>query len=169
MNYKYLDKNDILNDGISKTLLYKIWMGKRHICYNPKNKGYKNYGARGIRMYDEWVNNPIPFIEYVKSLENYLKEGYSLDRIDNDGNYEPGNLRWTSQHFQLCNRRKQKSSSGYTGIIRCKIRNYDYWRASIYYYGKLKYLGYHKTKEDALKSRNSFIENNNLMEYKIQA
>jgi hypothetical protein len=71
-------------------------------CYNPNIKKFKNHGGRGISVCDRWLN----------SFENFLADmgekptGLTLDRIDNDGNYEPSNCRWTTWSEQNKNRRK---------------------------------------------------------------
>lgn len=73
-------------------------------CYNPKAKEYKNYGYRGIKVCDEWLKSyPSAFYEW--ALDNGYKEGLTLDRINNDGNYEPSNCRWTTWKIQNYNRR----------------------------------------------------------------
>jgi len=167
MNYKYIGIEQ--PKGISQTSDYKRWRRIRECCLNVKRKGYENYGGRGIKMYEDWINNPLAFIEYIKSLENYGK-GLTIDRIDNDGNYEPGNLRWVNYHYQGTNKRMQKrNTSGFTGICYCKFHGkYEYYAADIYYYNKNKRIGYFKTKEEAVKARNDFIIQNNLFEYKLQ-
>ena len=66
-------------------------------CNDPKNKDYKFYGARGIKICDEWMNNPTSF--YLFALkENKGREGLTIDRIDPDGDYEPSNVRFVSRH-----------------------------------------------------------------------
>ena len=72
-------------------------------CYNPNNKSYKNYGARGIKVCDEWLTDSRKFVEW--SLVSGWKKGLTLDRIDVNGNYEPNNCRWTSYEVQNNNRR----------------------------------------------------------------
>ena len=64
-------------------------------CYNKDNSEYKNYGARGIKICDEWLNNVKKFYDW--ALENGYKENLSIDRINNDGNYEPNNCRWANK------------------------------------------------------------------------
>ena len=61
-------------------------------CYNPNNRFYKNYGARGITVCEEWLNSLEKFHEW--ALQNGWVKGLSIDRIDNDGNYEPKNCHW---------------------------------------------------------------------------
>ena len=74
-------------------------------CFNPNNKCYNLYGERGITVYFEWIDDFQAFYDYVSKLPNYGKEGYTLDRIDNNGNYEPNNLRWADPNAQSRNKR----------------------------------------------------------------
>lgn len=98
----------VVKHGLYYEKAYKIWTGIKSRCVNKKDAHYPNYGARGIAIFDEWLNNPVSFIEYVSQLENYGKDKYSLDRINNDGNYEPGNLRWATCSEQSHNTRVNK-------------------------------------------------------------
>ena len=88
---------------LSKTNLYHIWETMRLRCNSSKNKKYYSYGARGIKVCDEWNNNFLAFREW--SLNNGYSKGLSLDRIDNNGNYESTNCRWTTRKCQQRNRR----------------------------------------------------------------
>lgn len=81
--------------GLSDTPIFYVWQGIRDRCNNPNNKQYKNYGGRGIRVCDEWMNSSDSFIEW--AIQNGYEEGLQLDRIDNDGNYEPSNCRFVTQ------------------------------------------------------------------------
>lgn len=91
--------------GYSNHPYYHICSGIFHRCNNPKAKSYKNYGGRGIKCF--WTLEQIPeMITYLETLGE-KPDGYSLDRINNDGNYEPGNLRWASRKEQAQNRGKQ--------------------------------------------------------------
>lgn len=84
--------------------LWRIWWGMKSRCYNSHNKHYKNYGARGIKMCDEWLSNYETFYDW--SIENGYGKGLSIDRIDNNGNYEPNNCRWVDQSVQSYNNRR---------------------------------------------------------------
>ena len=88
--------------GMSDTPLYIAWLNMRHRCYYPKNNMYKHYGARGIKVCDEWLNSSETFIRW--ALANGYKEGLTIDRINVDGNYEPGNCRWVTKKEQFLNR-----------------------------------------------------------------
>lgn len=79
-----------------------IWRGILYRCYNPCNKGYKNYGGRGIFVCDSWLNSFESFKNWYDS--NYI-DGMSVDRIDNDGPYSPDNCRFSTHAQQMKNRR----------------------------------------------------------------
>src|SRR5688572_19475169 len=78
-----------LKHGYAHHPAYTIWEGIVDRCCNPKSKGYKWYGARGIKMFDEWKNNPASFIEW--ALSNGYEKGLSIERDNVNGNYEPSN------------------------------------------------------------------------------
>lgn len=92
--------------GISKNPLYSTWHNINKRCYDKFNNAYKNYGQRGINNF--WKHNPEGFFKYIKeNLGKKTSKEYSLDRINNDGNYEPGNLRWATRKQQNENSTKQ--------------------------------------------------------------
>lgn len=94
--------------GLSKTQLYEAWCNIKKRCYNRIYPKYNYWGGRGITMSDEFLNSPETFVEYMKSLPNYDKREelkLEIDRINNDGNYERGNLRWATRSEQCSNRR----------------------------------------------------------------
>lgn len=82
--------------------LYNLWTTMKSRCENPNRGKYKDYGKRGIKVCDEW-HDARKFCEW--ALENGYKEGMQLDRIDNDGNYEPSNCRWVTSKENSRNRR----------------------------------------------------------------
>ena len=89
---------------LSNSKLYKIFSSMKQRCYNPNNKKYRLYGYRGIKIYNEWLSD---FEEFYKwAINNGYKEGLSIDRIDCNGNYEPGNCRWATPKQQSNNLRK---------------------------------------------------------------
>lgn len=91
--------------NMSKTKIFGVWATMLRRCFTPTNKKFSDYGGRGIKVCDEWRDNFKAFYEYVSNLEHYGEEGYSLDRINNDGDYEPGNVRWATLKEQGRNKR----------------------------------------------------------------
>lgn len=95
----------MLGHGETKSSLYQRWRGIKSRCNNPNSNGYDGYGGRGITMYPEWYNSYEKFKDYVSKLDDYGVEGYTIDRIDVNGNYEPGNIRWVDWNTQANNKR----------------------------------------------------------------
>ena len=89
--------------GGTNTRLYSIWSGMIERCHNPKHKGYKNYGARGIVVCAEWKTNFASFQEW--ALSNGYAEDLTIDRIENDKPYGPDNCRWISLSAQQHHKR----------------------------------------------------------------
>lgn len=87
---------------VAGTRLYYIWQGMRGRCYDKNNKRYERYGGRGITVCDEWNKDYAVFHKW--AMENGYAENLTIDRINNDGNYEPSNCRWSTSKEQSCNR-----------------------------------------------------------------
>jgi hypothetical protein len=83
---------------------YNRWNGMMFRCYNQNLDDYPNYGGRGIRVCDRWLDVS-RFIEDIETL-GQCPDGWSMDRIDSDGNYELDNVRWASPHTQRVNQRR---------------------------------------------------------------
>lgn len=88
----------------NRTTEYVIWTNIIQRCTNPDNPRYSYYGGRGIRICEEWRNSFEAFRDYV----GLRPKNRSLDRIDNNGNYEPGNVRWATYSEQVRNRRTKE-------------------------------------------------------------
>lgn len=94
--------------GDSHTGIHNIWILMRSRCHSPKNKSYKYYGARGIRVCKDWHN----FLAFKKwALENGYKKGLSIDRVDRNRNYEPNNCQWItlSENVSKSNRENPRT------------------------------------------------------------
>ncbi len=89
-----------------KDPLYRLWLRICKRCYNPQAHNYHWYGGRDIQVWDGWRGNAGAFIEYIEKNLGPCPKGMSLDRIDNERNYEPGNIRWATAKEQAVNRRK---------------------------------------------------------------
>lgn len=88
--------------GGCHTKLYMVWMAMRKRCYNPNDVDYPRYGGRGILVCKEWNDDYSSFNCWAHS--NGYTDGLEIDRIDNDGNYEPSNCRWITHKEQYNNR-----------------------------------------------------------------
>ena len=140
--------------------LFEIWRGMHKRCENPNHKGYERYGGRGIKICDEW-NSFVKFGAW--AISNGYKDNLTLDRIDNDGNYEPSNCRWSNWSEQMNNtckgehvlvHGKPKSFS-----IRKRNKTYEYRIEGKRENGKRKQYskGGYKTKLECIEAAREFI------------
>lgn len=109
--------------NLYQSRLYKIYQGMKMRCYNPKNPRYNVYGARGIKVCEEWLTDFLNFYNW--ALKNGYNDNLSIDRINVNGNYEPTNCRWATDKEQAINTRRnhiieykgqQKTISEWAGI-----------------------------------------------------
>lgn len=97
-------KSEYRNSGLYKSE-YRSWHGMKQRCHNSANKGYPNYGGRGITVCPRWLGDD-GFKHFLADVGPKPSSLHSIDRFpDNDGNYEPGNVRWATAAEQNQNRR----------------------------------------------------------------
>lgn len=85
--------------GMTGSREYRAWSHAKARCFNPKTTHYRRYGGRGITMCKRWRNSFEAFFQDM----GYCPNGFELDRINNNGNYEPENCRWTTRAIQIRN------------------------------------------------------------------
>lgn len=105
--YKFVDSNSVE---------YTCWLGMLHRCYSKKNIFYNYYGGRGIIVCDRWLGID-GFNNFYQDMGPKINHKLSLDRINNNGNYDPSNCRWASQKEQINNNRRTKKFS-INGIVK---------------------------------------------------
>lgn len=96
------------------TPTYSSWSSMMTRCKNQKSKSYANYGARGIKVCERWNL----FENFLQDMGEKPKKGMSIERINNDGNYEPGNCRWATPKEQASNTRRTKLTQELVSQIR---------------------------------------------------
>lgn len=104
--------------GLRKTKTFGVWWQMIQRCRNPKHAAFKDYGGRGISVCERWKS----FVGFLADM-GHAPAGLSLDRIDNDGNYEPGNCRWATRQVQQRNKRSSKLNYDQAYNIRIEIEN----------------------------------------------
>ena len=128
---------------------YGCWDSMKQRCYNPKSPMYKNYGGRGIKVCDRWLHS---YQSYIEDIGLPPTPKHSLDRIDNDGDYTPENVRWATQTEQNYNQRIRRDNKlGVRGVLYDKYRKS--YRVHIWVNGKQGFVGRYKTLEEAKKAR----------------
>ncbi len=109
-----LGKHNGTKHGKRYTPAYEIWKTMRQRCLNPRNAHYTYYGGRGISVCDRWLNSFVSFLEDMGERP----EGCSIDRVNNDGNYEKSNCRWATSTQQARNTRQTRLIT-FDGHTRC--------------------------------------------------
>ena len=102
-----------LKEGHTRIPYYYVYASMLQRCYNPKHTSYQDYGGRGIKVCNEWLTRPMAFFEHIgprpPNPEGWCsaRACYSLDRIDSNGDYRPGNVRWATNEMQNANRERR--------------------------------------------------------------
>ena len=139
-------------NGLSKHYLYRTYRNMINRCTSIENGSYEQYGGRGIRVCDRWLEpEGQGFLNFLEDMGE-RPEGASLDRVNTNGDYSPTNCRWTDAGTQSFNQRKQITS----GTVRVGVRYdplYNKWRSSINFKGKAYHLYYGPSLELAIKAR----------------
>jgi hypothetical protein len=105
----HADRNEVYS------VEYAAWSAMKHRCHNPANKSYHNYGGRGIVVCDEWI---LSYAAFLADVGRRPSPKHQLERIDNNGNYEPKNVRWATRTEQLRNTRHNRLLT-YNGTTLC--------------------------------------------------
>lgn len=120
----------------------------RHRCNNPKNKDFRYYGGRGIRVCSAWDS----FAGFWSDMGKSYQEGLTIDRKDTEGNYEPDNCRWATRLVQARNRRKKVDmTSEHIGVSWRQASGS--WVAQITIKGRVRHLGLFSSEEQAALAR----------------
>lgn len=110
------------NRGHRRTKLYKAWCAIKQRTQNPNDVAFPNYGGRGISMHPSWED----FQVFSSDVGEPPSKQHSIDRINNDGNYEPGNVRWATAAEQSRNTRRTVKINGMALVDFCKMHNLSY-------------------------------------------
>lgn len=115
-NRKKLIEKAITKHGLWSHPLYGTWNSIKQRCTNPKNRAYKNYGGRGIKICDRWMDVG----KFIIDMYPTHKEGLSIDRLDNNGDYTLENCRWATREQQNNNTRQNKIINTQKGKMNIK-------------------------------------------------
>lgn len=135
-----------IKHGMEQTPEYAVWLSMKQRCLDPKNKKYAGYGGRGIRVCDRWLD----FANFIADMGRRPPGRMTIERLDNERGYEPGNCKWATYGEQSKNQRKTaRNTSGFVGVYRDKNR----WCAYIKINGRKKHIGNFANIEDAAAAR----------------
>lgn len=150
---KFCSKQCLYSSGVSarhgesKTRLYNIWRGMKSRCLLASHPAYRYYGARGVAVCREWLENYESFRDW--ALSSGYGPSLELDRKDVNGNYDPDNCRWATRAQQMQNTRKRRNAttSKFKGVSKHSQQNK--WVAQLHADGKATFVGSYKTQVEA--------------------
>lgn len=134
--------------------IYYTWKSIRNRCNNCNYEHYDRYGGRGIKVCKRWND----FNNFLEDMGEPPTLKHQIDRIDNNGDYEPNNCRWVTPSENCNNRSRYKNATGFTGV---KKNKYNTYSSSFFVNRKSIYVGSYSTPEEAYKKRVEAIKNYN--------
>jgi|SRR5699024_2311953 len=127
---------------------YNSWHQMKQRCLNPNDKRYHDYGGRGIKVCERWMD----FNNFLEDMGKKPSPNHSIDRIDNNGDYEPSNCKWSDDYEQQRNIRAHKNNKlGIKGV--CWDKSKKKYKAQLYYKGKFVLRKRFDTLEEAKEAR----------------
>jgi hypothetical protein len=145
--------NRNITHDMSKYPEYKNYNAMKQRCMDKNQGSFKNYGGAGIKICQRWI---VSFKNFYEDMGPKPGPNYSIERINNKGNYEPSNCKWASRSEQNYNQRKRRfCSSKYRGVG--KVKNRNKWVARVAVRGKMQHVGYFDTELKAAQAYNFYV------------
>lgn len=145
---KCTPRNHNVKHGLHGTRCYYVWRMMFQRCENPMAVGYSNYGGRGIRVYEGWKD----FIKFLADVGERPSMRHTLDRIDINGNYEPGNVRWATAKEQ-CRNKRNNVILEYNGVSKTAVEWAEEFGIKVFTIYQRLNLGWDMSKIAAIKVR----------------
>lgn len=141
--------------GLTTHPCYRRWTSMKNRCYNVNSDDYINYGARGITVCDEWVNDIVAFCKWCD--DNGYKDGLHIDRIDNNKSYSPDNCHFITQKENNAIGKRRVRKDCKTGEQGITINKHGSYVVHLSVCGKQLYLGSYKSLEEAKEVRSKNV------------